>query len=157
MEFPLLLAEWRNRQSPALLQEVDLLTPNSCCFLGIEREKENTSVTGKERHNLQHSCMNTSAMAEKMGQQEIWVPNILQIPHYIHTPPQDRTCLCQNPKSGHSLKHCIFSPITDWYSSHGCSSPFPSLTALETTRVWVVPQQCSSAGQIKQHSDFKCS
>lgn len=41
------------------------LDTNSCCFLRTEREGENTSVTRSERHNLQHSCMNTTAIAEK--------------------------------------------------------------------------------------------
>lgn len=64
LESPLLLAECRDRQSPALLQEIDFSTSTFQYFLRMEREEENsTSVTKQERlgGELRHSCMNTKA------------------------------------------------------------------------------------------------
>jgi len=72
MEFPLLLAECKNRWSPALLQEIDFSTPAFHCFLGIEGAEENsTSVTREERprEKLQHSCMNTKSPSAAAGKQ----------------------------------------------------------------------------------------
>lgn len=104
MEFPLLPADCRNRQSPALLQEIDFSTPTFHCFLGIGKEEENsTSVTREERprDKVQHSCMNTkapSAAAKKQGTADdtsAWSPPNNLIPW--HKPAQG--CICLRPKS----------------------------------------------------------
>lgn len=75
MEFPLLRAECRSRQSQALVQEIDFSTLTFHRFQGIEIEEEISvflqlpiSATREERlrDNLQHSSIHTTIPSAAM-------------------------------------------------------------------------------------------
>lgn len=93
LESPLLLAECRDRESPALLQEIDSSTPTFQCFLSTEREQENSTCVTKSGEtwrwvaSLLYEHQSSQCCIKEMGQEEIQVPEALQIPH-----PTTPTC-----------------------------------------------------------------